>query len=100
VAWTDLAIAAVLEVGWTVALKYSAGFTRLVPSILTIVAMVASLFFLAQALRSIPVWKGLRGVDRDRSGWHRRAGHHIVFRGDELGSTAVNRAHRRWHYRS
>ncbi len=68
VAWLYLMIAGLLEVGWAIGLKYSAGLTRLWPSGLTMVAMVASIFFLSQALRDIPVgtsyavWTGIGAV--------------------------------------
>ena len=67
-AWTYLFIAGVLEIVWAIGLKYTAGFTRLVPSAITIAAMVVSLWFLALALRSIPVgtgyavWTGIGAV--------------------------------------
>jgi quaternary ammonium compound-resistance protein SugE len=57
-AWTLLLVAGLLEVGWAIGLKYTEGFTRLVPSALTLVAMTASVVFLALALRSIPVGTG------------------------------------------
>ena len=67
-AWTYLFIAGLLEIVWAIGLKYTAGFTRLVPSAITIAAMVVSLWFLALALRSIPVgtgyavWTGIGAV--------------------------------------
>lgn len=67
-AWIYLTIAGLLEVGWAIGLKYSFGFTRLWPSVFTVVAMVASLVFLAQALKTIPVgtgyavWTGIGAV--------------------------------------
>jgi quaternary ammonium compound-resistance protein SugE len=67
-AWTYLFIAGLLEIVWAIGLKYTAGFTRLVPSAVTIAAMVVSLWFLALALRSIPVgtgyavWTGIGAV--------------------------------------
>lgn len=64
-AWTVLVIAGLLEIGWAVGLKYTDGFTRLLPSALTIIAMAGSMWLLALALRSIPigtayaVWTGI-----------------------------------------
>ncbi|MDH5275773.1 MAG: quaternary ammonium compound efflux SMR transporter SugE [Gammaproteobacteria bacterium] len=64
-AWTMLVIAGLLEIGWAVGLKYTDGFTRLLPSALTIIAMAGSMWLLALALRSIPigtayaVWTGI-----------------------------------------
>ncbi len=57
-AWLYLIIAGLLEVGWAIGLKYTAGFTRLWPSVFTTVAMIASIVFLAQALKAIPVGTG------------------------------------------
>jgi quaternary ammonium compound-resistance protein SugE len=57
-AWLYLIIAGLLEVGWAIGLKYTAGFTRLWPSVFTMVAMIASIVFLAQALKAIPVGTG------------------------------------------
>jgi quaternary ammonium compound-resistance protein SugE len=67
-AWIMLFAAGLLEVGWAVGLKYTEGFTRPLPSALTGAAMVASMFLLARALRTIPVgtgyavWTGIGAV--------------------------------------
>ena len=67
-AWTLLLIAGVLEIGWAVGLKYTDGFTRLVPSVLVLIAMTASMICLAVAVRTIPVgtgyavWTGIGAV--------------------------------------
>lgn len=66
--WFVLFLAGLLEVGWAVGLKYSAGFTRLYPSILTVIAMLASVGLLGLALRTLPlgtayaVWTGIGTV--------------------------------------
>lgn len=57
-AWAILFVAAVLEIGWAVGMKYTDGFTRLWPSVLTIGMMAASMFLLALAVRTIPVGTG------------------------------------------
>jgi len=57
-AWTYLALAGLFEIGWAIGLKYTHGFTRLVPSALTIVCMVISVALLGIALRSLPVGTG------------------------------------------
>lgn len=57
-AWAYLLIAAAFEIGWAVGLKHSDGFTKLWPSVFTIIAMVVSLSFLALAVRTIPVGTG------------------------------------------
>jgi quaternary ammonium compound-resistance protein SugE len=57
-AWILLGIAGILEVVWAIGLKQSKGFTVLVPSIVTIIAMLLSFWLLAQALRTLPVGTG------------------------------------------
>ena len=67
-AWAWLSLAGVLEVVWAVGLKYTDGFTRLVPSAITAAAMIGSVYFLALAVRAIPigtayaVWTGIGAV--------------------------------------
>ena len=67
-AWTVLFAAGLLEVGWAIGLKYTEGFTRLVPSVLTLAAMAASIILLGLALKSLPigtayaVWTGIGAV--------------------------------------
>lgn len=56
--WLYLAIAGVLEIVWAVGLKYTAGFTKPVPSAITTAAMIASIVFLGLALKTIPVGTG------------------------------------------
>lgn len=68
VAWTLLIVAGLLEVVWAVGLKYTQSFTRLLPSAITLTAMVLSIVLLARALRTIPVgtgyavWTGIGAV--------------------------------------
>jgi len=57
-AWVYLVIAGLFEVGWAIGLKYTEGFTRLVPSALTVGAMVISVALLGLALRDLPVGTG------------------------------------------
>lgn len=63
-----LFIAGLLEVVWAIGLKYSHGFTRLTPSIITLVAMAASFLLLANAMKTLPmgtayaVWTGIGAV--------------------------------------
>ena len=57
-AWTCLIIAGLLEIGWAVGLKYTEGFSRLWPSVVTMAAMIASFALLAQALKTIPIGTG------------------------------------------
>jgi len=63
--WLSLGIAGVFEIVWAVGLKYTDGFSRLMPSLLTLWAMAISLYFLSQALKTIPlgtgyaVWTGI-----------------------------------------
>jgi quaternary ammonium compound-resistance protein SugE len=54
-AWFLLIIAGLLEVGWSIGLKYTNGFTNLIPSIFTIGAIILSMFLLAKAAQTIPI---------------------------------------------
>ncbi|MFF2512140.1 quaternary ammonium compound efflux SMR transporter SugE [Streptomyces sp. NPDC058086] len=64
-AWILLLVAGLLEVGWSVGMKYTDGFTRLVPSVLTGAGIVASMVLLSYAAKSLPigtaygVWVGI-----------------------------------------
>ncbi|MEN0613922.1 quaternary ammonium compound efflux SMR transporter SugE [Klebsiella indica] len=66
--WLALFIAGLLEVVWAVGLKYTHGFSRLLPSAITIVAMVVSLTLLSWAMKTLPVgtayaiWTGIGAV--------------------------------------
>ena len=66
--WTYLVIAGLLEVAWAVGLKYTAGFTRLWPSVFTLATMAGSVGMLGLALRSLPlgtayaIWTGIGTV--------------------------------------
>jgi len=66
--WVYLTIAGLFEVVWAIGLKYSDGFSRPLPSLLTVVAMVISLWLLALAMKTIPVgtayavWTGIGAV--------------------------------------
>jgi len=59
-AWTLLIVAGLLEVVWAVGLKHTEGFTRLLPSAITLTAMLLSIVLLARALRTIPVGPAMR----------------------------------------
>ncbi len=67
-AWWFLILAGLLEVGWAIGLKSSHGFTRLWPSVATIVAMALSMLLLGLAVRTIPIgtgyviWTGIGAV--------------------------------------
>ena len=64
-AWLFLFAAGLCEIGWAVGLKYTAGFTRVVPTLWTVASMVASLWLLGLALKSLPlgtayaIWTGI-----------------------------------------
>lgn len=57
-AWVYLIIAGLLEIGWAIGIKYAHGWTRPGPSAVTIAAMIASFFLLAQAVRTLPIGTG------------------------------------------
>ena len=67
-AWIYLFIAGLFEIGWAVGLKYTNGFTKLWPSIITIIGMILSFYFLSAAVKSIPIgtayaiWTGIGAV--------------------------------------
>ena len=66
--WLILVVAGLLEVVWAVGLKYTHGFSRLVPSVITAVAMIASVALLSWAMKTLPVgtayaiWTGIGAV--------------------------------------
>ena len=66
--WVILTVAGLFEIGWAVGLKYSDGFSKPLPSVLTVVAMAFSLWLLAVAMKTIPVgtayavWTGIGAV--------------------------------------
>lgn len=67
-AWLLLVLAGIFEVGWAIGLKYTQGFTRLWPSIWTVLAMAISLGLLGIAMKSLPIgtaysiWVGVGAV--------------------------------------
>ena len=67
-AWVYLVVAGLLETGWAIGLKYTYGFTRLVPSVLTVGAIAASMILLSIAAKTIPIgtayaiWVGIGAV--------------------------------------
>lgn len=66
--WLFLAVAGLLEIAWAIGLKYTHGWTRLVPSLITGALMIASFYFLSLAIRTLPigtayaVWTGIGTV--------------------------------------
>jgi quaternary ammonium compound-resistance protein SugE len=58
VAWAYLALAGLFEIGRAIGLKYTDGFTRIVPSVLTLISMVVSVLLLGFALKTLPVGTG------------------------------------------
>lgn len=66
--WVILVIAGVLEMGWALGLKFSDGFTRLWPSVATVVLALGSFYLLAAAMKALPVgtayavWVGIGAI--------------------------------------
>ena len=66
--WFILVLAGIFEIGWAIGLKYTEGFTRLLPTVGTIVAMIISLGLLGIAMKALPVgtayavWVGVGAV--------------------------------------
>jgi quaternary ammonium compound-resistance protein SugE len=67
-AWIYLTIAGLFEIGWAIGLKYTDGFTRLLPSLWTLISMILSIVLLGLALKTLPVgtayavWTGIGAV--------------------------------------
>ena len=67
-AWAYLTVAGLFEIGWAIGLKYSDGFSKPVPSLLTVAAMAMSLWLLSTAMKTIPVgtayavWTGIGAI--------------------------------------
>jgi quaternary ammonium compound-resistance protein SugE len=67
-AWVILLFAGLTEIGWAIGLKYTDGFTRVVPTVLTVACMIVSVALLGLALKSLPVgtayavWTGIGTV--------------------------------------
>ncbi len=67
-AWVYLLIAGILEIVWAIGLKYTNGWSKLVPSLITGLAMIVGFYFLSMALKSLPigtayaVWTGIGAV--------------------------------------
>ena len=86
-AWTMLVVAGILEVVWAYAMKQSDGFTRLVPSLVTLVVMIASFALLSVSMRTIPlgtaytVWTGIGAVGAFIVG--------IAVLGEQLNATRI-----------
>lgn len=63
--WMYLLIAGLFEISWAVGLKFSHGFTQIIPSVLTVAGMIASFYFLSLALKNLPlgtayaIWTGI-----------------------------------------
>lgn len=66
--WLLLLVAGLLEVAWTCSMKLSDGFTRLVPSLVTVVLVIVSFLLLALSMRAIPlgtayaIWSGIGAI--------------------------------------
>lgn len=66
--WIIVAIAGVMETGWALGLKYSEGFTKLVPTVVTVVLALGSFYLLSVAMKSLPVgtayavWVGIGAI--------------------------------------
>jgi len=67
-AWLSLFAAGLFEIGWAIGLKYTVGFTRLVPTALTLLSMILSIWLLGLALKTLPVgtaypiWTGIGSI--------------------------------------
>ncbi len=63
--WIFLLIAGLFEISWAVGLKLSHGFTQIIPSVITVICMILSFYFLALSLKNLPlgtayaIWTGI-----------------------------------------
>ena len=86
-AWLMLAVAGIFEVVWAVAMKQSDGFTRLVPSIISVVGMIISVVLLAASMRTLPlgtaytIWTGIGAIGAFAVG--------IIYLGEQLSVMRV-----------
>jgi len=86
-AWIYLLFAGLLEIVWAVSMKQSAGFTRLTPSVITVVGMIASFWLLAVAMRTLPlgtaytIWTGIGAVGAFVVG--------VVFLGEHMSAMRI-----------
>ena len=86
-AWTMLFVAGLMEIGWAIGLKYTEGFSRLVPSVLTLTCMVCSIVLLGLAVKTLPIgtayamWTGIGAVGTAILG--------IVLFGDPAGTARI-----------
>lgn len=89
-AWIHLLLAGLLEIVWAVAMKQSEGFSKPVPSIITVVGMIASFWLLALAMRNLPlgtaytIWTGIGAVGAFVVG--------IVFLGEQVSAMRIGAA--------
>ena len=89
-AWIFLLFAGVLEIVWAFSMKQSNGFTRLWPSVITLVAMIASFGLLAAAMRTLPlgtaytIWTGIGAVGAFIIG--------IIFLGEQISAMRIGAA--------
>ncbi|MGY4412479.1 multidrug transporter EmrE-like cation transporter [Bradyrhizobium sp. LB7.1] len=99
-AWSILLVAGLLEVAWAIGLKYTEGFTKPVPSVLTLAAMAGSVILLGLALKTLPigtayaVWTGIGAVGTAA------LRHHPVRRTGRRVSLCQHRTDRRRHCRA
>ena len=94
--WINLVIAGLFEITWAIGLKYTDGMSKMIPSILTVIAMIASFFFLAQALKTIP--DGICRMDRDWRCRNRNIGHRAFFGIDRFTAPVIFGSDRSGHH--
>ncbi len=86
-AWIALGVAEILEVVWALAMKQSHGFSRLWPSVVTLIAMLASVGLLGWSMRTLPlgtayaIWTGIGAVGAFAAG--------VIFLGESLSTGRV-----------
>ena len=93
-AWVYLSVAGLLEIVWASAMKHSEGFTRPWPSVVTLVAMIASVVLLSISMKTLPLGTALLGMDRHRRGRRLHLRHRRSRRAGQCRSHPGRRADR------
>ncbi|WP_421384927.1 DMT family transporter [Bacillus salacetis] len=86
-AWMYLIVGGILEVGWAIGLSFSNGFTKLVPSIITILLLIISFYFFAKSMKMIPIGTAYAAFTGIGAGGTSIIG--MVFLGEEVSTAKI-----------
>ena len=98
-AWVILVVPGLFEIGSAIGLKYTEGFTRLWPTMWTVLATILSLWLLGIAMKSLPVGTAY-SVWVGGSRWHGDSRNRAPRRPGKRGAAPQRCSHHRWHHRS